>query len=88
MDPATQFPPGYLAEDRSQQLLNVAIVFGVLETVFIVLFFTARVISKTAKGVDIYLMLLAYLACFSHVILIPRELVLARPSIAMLTDAS
>ena len=67
------YPPEYLAENRGQQLLNVAIVFGVLETVFIVLFFVSRIIFKTANGPEMYLMPLAYITCFSHVILIPRK---------------
>ncbi len=71
MDPS-QFPPEYLAENNSQQLLNVIIAFGVLETVFFVLFVTARTINKTVNGVDFWLMPMAYITCFSHVIIISR----------------
>ena len=71
MDPTQLYTPEYLAENKSQQLLHVAIIFGVLETVFIFLFFLARIVNKTANGPEMWLMPVAYLACLSHVILIP-----------------
>ncbi|KAI9788794.1 MAG: hypothetical protein M1816_006575 [Peltula sp. TS41687] len=74
MDQTMQFPPEYLKEDNSQQLLDVAIVFGVLNTLFILLFFTARIMNKTANGLEMYLMPLAYIFCFSHSIVIPLHI--------------
>ncbi|KAL8732940.1 MAG: hypothetical protein Q9181_003762 [Wetmoreana brouardii] len=68
MDPSQQYSPEYLAEDRSRELLNVVIAFAILETVFVALFFTARAVNKTANGWDVYLMVPAYLFCFSHII--------------------
>lgn len=73
MDQTTQFPPGYLKEDNSQQLLHVAIVFGVLNTLFIILFFIARTMNKTANGLEMYLMPLAWVFCFSLSIIIPSK---------------
>lgn len=69
MDPS-QYPPEYLAEDNSQQLINVIIAFGILETVFLALFIWARSIAKTLNGIDFWLIPAGYLACFSHVITI------------------
>ena len=71
MDSPQQFSQAYLAENRSHELLHVAIIFGVLETVFILLFFAARIMNKTANGLEMWLMPLAYIACMSHVVLIP-----------------
>ncbi|KAI9790608.1 MAG: hypothetical protein M1816_004940 [Peltula sp. TS41687] len=64
MDPAMTFPPGCLEQNSNQQLLTVVIVFAVLNTLFIALFFTARIMSKTAHGLDMYLMPFAYFFCF------------------------
>ena len=72
MDSTQQYPPGYLAEDRSQQLIHVAIIFGVLETVFVLLFYISRIVTKTANGPEVWLIALGYIACFGHVIIIPR----------------
>jgi len=68
MDPTQQYSPAYLAEDTSRQLLNVVVAFAVLETVFIVLFFTSRAMNKTANGWDVFLMIPAYIFCFVHII--------------------
>ncbi|KUJ13242.1 uncharacterized protein LY89DRAFT_672467 [Mollisia scopiformis] len=62
------YSPEYLAANRSQRLTNVAIVFGVLEPIFVGLFYISRWKSGTAHRWDVYLMLLALPLCFSHVI--------------------
>lgn len=70
MDPTNMpFPPGYLSENRSSQTTNVTIVFGVLEVFFVGLFFVSKYMNKTAKGIDTYLMLPAFLMCFSTIII-------------------
>ena len=66
VDPS-QFPPGYLEQNNGYQLINVAIVFGVLEPFFFTLFLISRFLNKTANGVDFYLMPFAFLFCFSHI---------------------
>lgn len=86
MDPS-QYPPGYLAEDNSQQLVNVIIAFAILDTIFLSLFISARWMNKTANGVDFWLMPVAYLACFSHVIIIARLSTLNLSFIILLTAA-
>lgn len=84
---AGQYPPGYLAENNSQQLINVIIAFAILETTFLTLFVIARAINKTANGLDFWLMPAAYLACFSHVIIIARLSTLGLLYIILLTAA-
>lgn len=70
MDPTKMaFPPGYLAENRSAQTTNVTIVFGIVEVFFVGLFFISKYTNKTANGMDTYLMLPAFLMCFSTIIL-------------------
>ena len=49
MDPDQQYSPAYLAEDRSREVINVIVIFAVLETFFILLFFTARIANKNSK---------------------------------------
>lgn len=71
---ANQYPPEYLAEDSSRQLINVAIAFALLETIFLTFFTFARRINSTTNGLDFWLIPAAYLACFSHVIIISRGL--------------
>ena len=72
MDPS-DYPPEYLAQDRSFQLVQVIVAFAVLESFFFALFISARLMSKSTNGVDFWLMPAAYLACFSHVIINARE---------------
>jgi hypothetical protein len=67
------YPPEYLAEDVGRRLTNVAITFGVLEVFFVGIFFTSRLKSRTANGMDTYLMLPAFIFCFGHVILDLRK---------------
>ena len=67
------YSPSYLAEDRSPQLLRIAITFGTLETLFLVTFVTARAIKKITIGADYWLVLAAYIGCFSQVIFISRQ---------------
>lgn len=67
MDPDHEYSLGYLAENRGQELLDIAIVFAVLETLFIVLYFASRFVGKTIKRIDVYLMLPAYIMCISQI---------------------
>ena len=62
-----QYSPAYLAEDRSRELINVIVAFAVLETFFIILFFTSRIMNHTANEWDVYLMIPGYLFCFGHI---------------------
>ena len=57
--------PAYLAENRAVECVNVTIVFAILEVFFISLFFFARSKSKTANAWDTYLMVPAFLFCYS-----------------------
>lgn len=59
----------YLKADRGQQLLNVAITFGVLDVVFISLFLYSRLKCQIGFGLEAYLMLLGFLFAFSHVVM-------------------
>lgn len=58
--------PEYMAADRHQQLLNVTLVFAVLEILCISLYFISKFKSKQRFGLDTYLMIPAFIACFSH----------------------
>lgn len=63
-----KYSQAYLSEDKSRDLINVAVAFAILETFFMSLFFTSRIMNHTANGWDVYLMIPAYLFCFSHII--------------------
>lgn len=67
------YSPAYLAEDRSRDLINVVVAFAILETLFICLFFTSRIMNRTANGWDLYLMIPAYLLAFADIILAARK---------------
>ena len=71
--PQQQYPPEYLAEDRSRVLLNLVIAFIVLETTFFTLFMTARYMNRTLNGWDVYFMIPAYLAAMGHCIVAPSK---------------
>lgn len=58
--PGKVLSPEYLAQDRSPELLHIAVVFTVLEVTFVCLFFTSRIRSKTASNVDTHLMIPAF----------------------------
>lgn len=73
MNPDQTYSPAYLAEDRSRDLVNVVVAFAILETFFISLFFTARMMNRTANGWDFYLMVPAYLFAFANIILAARK---------------
>lgn len=66
---ALLYPNEYLEADRSQQLLNVAITFGVLEVVIILLFLYSRLKCQIGFGLEAYLMLLGFLFVFSLVVM-------------------
>ena len=72
MGSTQQYPSDYLAADRSRELLNVAVTFAVLETVFVVLYLMSRVMNKTANGWDVYLMIPGYIFCFGCIIVAIR----------------
>jgi ABC-type uncharacterized transport system permease subunit len=73
MNPDQIYSPAYLAEDRSRDLINLVVAFAILETFFICLFFTSRIMSRTANGWDFYLMIPAYLLAFGNVIIAARK---------------
>ncbi|KAL8908906.1 MAG: hypothetical protein Q9171_005249 [Xanthocarpia ochracea] len=62
------FPAVFLAESRSSKTLNVTVVFGILEVLFVGLFLTSKYKSKTFKGMDTYMMIPAFATCFSTII--------------------
>lgn len=66
MDPTTVYTPEYLAENRSDQLLDVAIAFMILETLFVGLYFFSKFKNQTFHGLDTYLMLPAFLCVVSN----------------------
>jgi hypothetical protein len=68
-----QYTQAYLAEDRGWELIQVAIIFAVLETLFLCLFFASRALNKTLNGLDVYFIPPAYIFCFSHVIMAIRK---------------
>ena len=74
MHPNQTYSPAYLAEDKSQNLINVVVAFAILDTLFICLFFTSRIIGHTANGLDMYLMIPAYLFAFADMIMGARKL--------------
>ncbi|KAF4637484.1 hypothetical protein G7Y89_g596 [Cudoniella acicularis] len=63
MDRTVSFTPQYLAADQSRTLANIGITFTVLEVVFILLFLTSRIRTKTANCLDTYLMTPAFFFC-------------------------
>jgi hypothetical protein len=73
MPSTTDYSPEFLAQDRSQRVVNVSIIFGVLETIFVFLFFFSRYKNRIGSVVDTYLMVPAYLTAFSHIILCNRK---------------
>lgn len=65
--------PAFLAEDRSRHLVNVIVTFTILETFFICLFFTSRIMARTANGWDVFLMIPGYLCAFTNAIIGARK---------------
>jgi hypothetical protein len=57
-----ELTPEYLAEDLSAPLWNTSIAFIVLETVSVALFFASRCLSQTLRGLEVWIMPLAWLA--------------------------
>lgn len=68
MDPDQKYSPEYLAENRSQQLIQLAVAFAVLETLLIGLYFTSRYIGRTVNSIDVYFMLPAYIMSMCQII--------------------
>jgi hypothetical protein len=73
MDSTTVYSPEYLAEDRSARLMSIAITFGILETMFVSLYFCSKFKNKTVHGLDTYLMIPAFLCALSNPIMAFRE---------------
>lgn len=69
MEQDQKYSQAFLNEDRSRELINVVVAFAVLETFFMLLFLASRTMNHTANGWDVYLMIPAYLFCFSHIII-------------------
>lgn len=69
MVPSEKYSSEFLRENRGRELMNAAIALGVLETLFVSLFFISRYINKNLNGVDIYMMLSAFLSCLTLVII-------------------
>jgi len=60
-------PPSYFDENIGAPLTRVAIALAVLQTVFIALFLTARIVNKQAKGREFWaFMPLAYIICMAN----------------------
>lgn len=69
IDPAylASLPPSYFLEDVSTPLLHVSIAMAILQTLFIVLFFTSRILNKMANGIEFWLFMpAAYTFCMAH----------------------
>jgi hypothetical protein len=69
MNSTATYPPGFLAEYVGRQVIDTAILMGVFEILFIVLFFFARYKGRTINAIDAYLMIPAFLFCFSEVVI-------------------
>jgi hypothetical protein len=69
MNSTATYPPEYLAEYVGRSVITTAILMGVFETLFIVLFFIARYKGRTINAIDAYLMIPAFLFSFSEVII-------------------
>ena len=67
MDYQPDLSPGYLAQDRSPVLVKLLICFGVFDTIFAVLYLISRIMHGTARSVDVYLMIPAYLLVMSNI---------------------
>lgn len=64
----------YLAESRSQQLIDACIVLAVFETLFAGLYFTIQYRTKKLLSLNTILMLPAFFLCFSHIVISIRKL--------------
>lgn len=69
MNTTTTHSAEYLAEYVGRQVIDTAILMGVFEVLFISLFFVARYKGRTINALDAYLMIPAFLFCFSEVII-------------------
>lgn len=93
MDSDEQYTPQYLAADRSQRLLVVAVLFAVLEVIFLVLHFTTRYTKNAARGAETYLLVPAFFFCFANSIIafckflnLPKKLSLSRNKVLIWTQ--
>jgi uncharacterized membrane protein YhhN len=57
-----------LAND-SIRLINAVIVFAIFECFFVALFYYSRLKFRSKHDLDLWLMIPAFLACFSHLII-------------------
>jgi hypothetical protein len=69
MDSNEQYTAQYLAADRSQRLLIVAVLFAILEVIFLALHFTTRYTKNAARGGETYLLVPAFFFCFANSII-------------------
>jgi hypothetical protein len=68
-----KYTPEYLSADHSGRLVNIAVIFAILETVFFGLYLVARFRSRSLKSLDVYFMVLAYPFCFSLTVMALRK---------------
>jgi len=61
--------PEYLAEYTGREVVDVAITMGTLEVIFMGLFLVACVRNKTIHGMDVYLMIPAFMFSFGLAII-------------------
>lgn len=60
----------YLSENKGEPLYHVSIVFIVLQTIFITLFFISRYINSSTKGWDFWVFIpVAYIVCTAQTII-------------------
>jgi hypothetical protein len=71
----SSFPPEYLAEDVSAPLLGTSIAFLILETLFIVLLYTSRYLSKGERAnLSMQILLtLTYIVCVGKITIAFRK---------------
>ena len=62
----SNYPPSYLAQYTGNQVIAVAITFGVLECFFVALRFLARRINKSSPGWDDFLIIPSLVANLSQ----------------------
>ena len=73
METAQQYSPAYMAEDRGWELIKIVISFGILVTVFVLLFFVSRTLNKTLNGLDVYLIPPTYIFCIGNITVSSRK---------------
>ncbi|CAG8952794.1 hypothetical protein HYFRA_00009039 [Hymenoscyphus fraxineus] len=59
----------YFLEDDSTRLIHVVVALATLEVFFVALFYYSRLRFRTESNLDLWLMIPAFLTCFSHLII-------------------